>query len=136
MNFTLWLNTKFSYPTIAEKSFFLEDLFADIMSVRNRSEARSRKCIWLGKFISCYKGGVTKPITSRTKWIGRSLLLPALVVKMASSNAKEIKTMKLCKFSSILGKISGQPYTIVKKLFSQWQCIILVILFSIQELNA
>ena len=132
MNFTLWLNTKFSYPTIAEKSFFLEDLFADIMSVRNRSEARSRKCIWLDTFISCYKGGVTKPITSRTKWIGRSLFLPALVVKMASSNAKEIKTMKLCKFSSI----SGQPYTIVKKLFSQWQCIILVILFSIQELNA
>ena len=65
--------------------------------------------------ISCYEGGVTKPITSRTKWIGRSLLLPALVVKMASSNAKEIKTMKLCKFSSILGKICGQPYTIVKK---------------------
>ena len=136
MNFTLWLNTKFSYPTIAVKSFFLEDLFADIMSVRNRNEARLRKCIWLDKFMSCYEGGVTKPITSRTKWIGRSLLLPALVVKMASSNAKKIKTMKLCKFSSILGKISGQPYTIVKKLFSQWQWIILVILFSIQELNA
>ena len=62
---------------------------------------------------------------------------------MASSNAKEIKTMKLCKFSSILGKISAQPHTIVKKLFSQWQCIVLVIFFfyrviffSIKELNA
>ena len=55
----------------------------------------------------------------------------ALEVKMASSNAKEIKTMKLCKFSSILGKISAQPHTIVKKLFSQWQCTVLVIFFSI-----
>ena len=35
------------------------------------------------------------------------------------------------------GKISAQFHTIVKKnMFSQWQCIIFVVVFSIQELNA
>ena len=61
---------------------------------------------------------------------------------MASSNAKEIKTMKLCKFSSILGKISAQPHTIVKNCFPNgnvlfWSFFFYrVIFFSIQELNA
>ena len=35
------------------------------------------------------------------------------------------------------GKISAQPHTIVKQIcFAQWQSIVFVIVFSIQELNA
>ena len=42
------------------------------------------------------------------------------------------ETYPICSF----GKISSQPHTIVKHLFSQWQCIVFVVVFSIQELNA
>ena len=35
------------------------------------------------------------------------------------------------------GKISAQPHIIVKQIcFPKWQCIVFVIVFSIQELNA
>ena len=47
---------------------------------------------------------------------------------LARSLARLVDSCKL------FGKISAQPHTIVKQI--QWQCIVLVIVFSIQELNA
>ena len=42
----------------------------------------------------------------------------------------------LLRKESCFGKISAQPHTIVKQIcFSQWQCIVFVVVFSIQELN-
>ena len=44
--------------------------------------------------------------------------------------------LHVCNITSTrLGKISAQPHTIVKQICSQWQCIVFVTVFSLQELN-
>ena len=60
--------------------------------------------------------------------------------KEDQDNVSPVKTLKRlvkCKSGSIFGKISAQPpYYNKTKLFPQWQCVVFVIVFSIEELNA
>ena len=44
--------------------------------------------------------------------------------------------LKLKNVRQISGKISAQPYCCKTNMFSQWQSIVFVIVFFIQELNA
>ena len=61
------------------------------------------------------------------------LALPPLAQNTLMQKFSNIRNIKHSQSSNTnLGKISAQPHTIVKQI---WQCIVFVIVFSVQELN-
>ena len=96
------------------------------------SKAQKVNYIWLDKFIS-YVIRVVWQNQLRAELSGSvdhnfCSLLSSKWLLLTQRKSRRWNYVSLVRF---LVKISAQPHTIVKKLFSQWQCTVLVIFFSI-----